>query len=79
MWESNPTVIPTETAKILPPEDDVNYDEERRKWYISAVGSIMYAMLGTRADVACAVSFESRFLANPTEDHITAVKRTNGT
>ena len=41
-----------------------------------AVGSIMYAMLGTRADIAYTISFKSRFLVNPTEDYITAIKYT---
>ena len=31
------------------------------KWYQSAVGSLMYAMLGTRPDIAYAVSVVSRF------------------
>jgi Zn ribbon nucleic-acid-binding protein len=76
MWESTPTAIPIQTAKIPPPEDGVPCNEEQRRWYMQAVGSIMYAMLGTRADVAYAVSFESRFLANPTEDHVAAAKHT---
>lgn len=35
----------------------------------------MYAMLGTRVDIAYAVSVVSRFGSNPTEDHWPAVKR----
>ncbi len=36
------------------------------------IGSIMYAMIQTRPDVAFAVSFLSRHLTNPTGAHITA-------
>ena len=37
--------------------------------YASAVGSIMYAMLYTRPDVAYALGIASRFQADPGEDH----------
>ena len=42
--------------------------------YASAIGSIMYAMLCTRPDVAFALSVTSRFQANPSESHWEAVK-----
>ena len=42
--------------------------------YASAIGFIMYAMLCTRRDVACALSVTSRFQANPGESHWEAVK-----
>lgn len=35
----------------------------------------MYAMLGTRPDIAFAVSYLSRHMANPTEQHIRAARR----
>ena len=37
--------------------------------YASAIGSIMYAMLCTRPDVAYALSATSRFQSNPGESH----------
>ena len=37
------------------------------KWYQRAVGSLMYAMLGTRPGIAYAVSVDSRFAARPTQ------------
>ncbi|MCE8502524.1 DDE-type integrase/transposase/recombinase, partial [Latilactobacillus sakei] len=43
--------------------------------YASAVGSLMYAMICTRPDIAKAVSVVSRFQSNPGEEHWTAVKR----
>jgi len=42
--------------------------------YASALGSIMYAMLCTRPDVACALSMTSRYQSDPGESHWTAVK-----
>ena len=42
--------------------------------YASAIGSIMYAMLCTRPDVAHALSVTSRYQADPGEDHWKTVK-----
>jgi hypothetical protein len=42
--------------------------------YASAIGSIMYAMLSTRPDVALALSLTSRYQSNPGMNHWTAVK-----
>lgn len=42
--------------------------------YQSAVGSIMYAMVGTRLDLAYAVGLISRFMTNPLKEHWQAVK-----
>ena len=52
--------------------------EERNKIsfipYVSAVGSIIYAMLCTKPDVAYALGIVSRFQADPGEDQWKAVK-----
>ena len=52
--------------------------EERNKIssipYASAVGSIMYAILCIRPDVAYALGIVSRFQTDPGEDHWKAVK-----
>ena len=40
----------------------------------SAIGSLMYAMLCTRPDIAYAVSVTSRFQSNPGLEHWVAVK-----
>ena len=42
--------------------------------YASAVGSLMYAMVCTRPDIAHAVGTVSRFLSNPGREHWNAVK-----
>lgn len=53
-------------------------DEEIEKMkdipYASAVGSIMYAMLCTRPDVALAISMAGRFQSNPGKEHWLTVK-----
>jgi hypothetical protein len=42
--------------------------------YASTIGSIMYAMLSTRPDVALSLSLTSRFQSNPGVPHWSAVK-----
>ena len=43
--------------------------------YASAVGSLMYAMVCTRPDIAHAVRILSKFMSNPGKENWTAVKR----
>jgi hypothetical protein len=43
--------------------------------YASAVGSLMYAMLCTRLDIAHVVRFLSRYMSKPGKEHWTTVKR----
>ena len=43
--------------------------------YASAVGSLMYAMVCTRPDIAHAVGVVSRYMSNPGKEHWTIVKR----
>jgi hypothetical protein len=50
-------------------------DDMRAIPYASAVGSLMHAMVGTRPDLAYAVSIASRYMAKPQLHHWTAVKR----
>lgn len=42
--------------------------------YANAVGSIMYAMISTRPDLAFGVGLVSRFMSNPSKEHWEAVK-----
>src|SRR2546425_6812648 len=49
-------------------------DELKKIPYASAVGSLMYAMVCTRSDIAHAVGVVSRFLSNPGKEHWNAVK-----
>ena len=50
-------------------------NEAYRQRYQSAVGSLMYGMLGTRPDIAYAVGIVSQHCTNPNGHHWTAVKR----
>ena len=37
--------------------------------YVNGIGSIMYAMVCTRPDIAYGVSLLSRYMSNPGRDH----------
>ena len=43
--------------------------------YKAGVGSLMYSMMGTRADLAFPVSMVSQFMSRPGSAHWSAVKR----
>jgi hypothetical protein len=49
--------------------------QANRKEYLSMVGSLMYAALGSRPDIAYSVTALSRYNVQPLEMHITAAKR----
>ena len=74
-WDSPPQKIPMNTGRLEPAGEDYCAEPEFKTQYQSAVGTLMYAMLGTRPDIAYAVSSVSRYAANPTPAHMTAVKR----
>ena len=63
------------SSRLTPAKDGYEAPVEYRKKYQSAVGSLMYTMLGTRPNITYAVSVVSRFSSNPTKTHIGAVKR----
>jgi hypothetical protein len=44
-------------------------------WYQQVIGSLLYAALLTRYDIACAVNILARYASNPGPEHITATKR----
>jgi hypothetical protein len=44
---------------------------ERRTYYQSVIGSLLYLALGTRPDITYAVIMMSQFSANPSETHVT--------
>jgi hypothetical protein len=74
MSESTPVQTPMDMNKLGPAEEDYKALEEDCTWYARAIGLLMYAMLGTRADIAFAISAYSCYLANPGTAHIKAVK-----
>ena len=56
------------------PKSEADKEEMKKVPYASAVGSLMYAMVCTRPDIAHAVGVVSRYLSNPGKDHWSAVK-----
>ncbi|SGY18601.1 BQ5605_C018g08804 [Microbotryum silenes-dioicae] len=48
--------------------------EQIKSWYLQAIGSLLYISLGTRPDIAFAVSYLARFANNPGQRHWIAVK-----
>nr|KYP46555.1 Retrovirus-related Pol polyprotein from transposon TNT 1-94 [Cajanus cajan] len=61
-------------SKKQSPETVEEKDHMSRVPYASAVGSLMYAMVCTRPDIAHAVGVVSRFLSNPGKKHWEGVK-----
>ena len=61
-------------SKKQSPQSDEETCYMSRVPYASAVGSLMYAMVSTRPDIAHAVGVVSRFLSNPGKEHWEGVK-----
>lgn len=61
-------------TKKQSPQTDEDKEEMANVPYASAVGSLMYAMVCTRPDIAHAVGVVSRFMSNPGREHWEAVK-----
>ncbi|KAJ9552557.1 hypothetical protein OSB04_016602 [Centaurea solstitialis] len=78
MDESKKGFIPMQHGIVLSktqcPVSSQDHDKMKSVPYASAIGSIMYAMLCTRPDVAYSVSVTSRYQQNPGEPHWVAVK-----
>ncbi|KAJ9553525.1 hypothetical protein OSB04_017570 [Centaurea solstitialis] len=78
MDESKKGYIPMQHGIVLSktqcPVSSQDQDKMKSVPYASAIGSIMYAMLCTRPDVAYSVSVTSRYQQNPGEPHWVAVK-----
>ncbi|KAJ9552008.1 hypothetical protein OSB04_016053 [Centaurea solstitialis] len=78
MDESKKGFIPMQHGIVLSktqcPVSSQDLDKMKSVPYASAIGSIMYAMLCTRPDVAYSVSVTSRYQQNPGEPHWVAVK-----
>ena len=79
MFDCNPAPTPLMADQIphlLKLKTDLKGQEPKpHPLYRSAIGSLIYAMVVTRPDIAFAVSFMSRFNEINVEDHWTAVKR----
>jgi len=76
MADCKPAASPMDTSlNLSPAEDGYQAPLEIKRWYQGAVGSLMYLMLGTRPELAFPISVVSRYTANPTDSHVSAVKR----
>jgi Reverse transcriptase (RNA-dependent DNA polymerase) len=76
MLGCRPAPTPLDTGAILSKDDCPTTDTADAAFirrYQSAVGAIMYAMLGTRPDIAFAIMALSQFCSNPGLPHWTAV------
>ena len=78
MENAKPVGMPLGNHFKLSNSDSPQTDSERAKMrvtpYASAIGSLMYAMICTRPDIAHAVGVVSRFMSNPGVMHWEAVK-----
>ena len=78
MKNAKPVSTPLANHFKLSSQKSPTSEEGRRRMesipYASVVGSLMYAMICTRPDIAHAVGKVSRFLANPGMEHWEAVK-----
>ena len=61
-------------SKKQSPSDEEGKDRMSNIPYASAIGSLMYAMVCTRPDIAHAVGVVSRYMSNPGKHHWEAVK-----
>ncbi|KAL8092162.1 hypothetical protein AgCh_034456 [Apium graveolens] len=71
---STPLVSHFNLTKKQSPKMDEGKKDMAKVPYASAVGSLMYAMVCTRPDIAHAVGVVSRFMSNPGREHWEAVK-----
>ena len=71
---STPLLSYVKLSKQDCPQSDEEKAEMDKLPYASAVGSLMYAMIATRPDIAFAVGVVSRYMSNPGKKHWEAVK-----
>ena len=64
-----------DTNKLKPPKEGFIAIEIDQNQYARAIRLLIYAILGTRPDIAYAVLVYSRYIANLGEPYIKAVKR----
>jgi hypothetical protein len=79
MQECKPVKVPIPVGVKLSVDQCPKTHEEEEDMshvpYASAVGSLMYAMVCTRLDIAHAVGVLSRYMSKPGKEHWTVVKR----
>ena len=79
MQDSKPVNVPIPVGTKLfakqCPKTQEEVEDMSHVPYASAVGSLMYAMVCTRPDIAHAVGVLRRFISNPGKERWTTVKR----
>ena len=73
MTTCRPAHTPFSSGTILVTNQE-SVDSTLTACYQQLVGSLMYAMLGTRPDICFAVNRLSQFGSNPTHNHLTATQ-----
>ena len=71
---STPLAAHFKLSLDLCPVSDVDIEYMSRIPYSCVVGSLMYAMVCSRPDLAHVLSVVSRYMANPGKEHWNAVK-----
>ncbi|KAE8705939.1 putative ribonuclease H protein [Hibiscus syriacus] len=72
---STPLPINFKLSSSMSPSSEEERMEMSRVLYVSAVGSLMFAMICTRPDIAQAMGVVSRYMANSGKEHWNTVKR----
>jgi hypothetical protein len=73
--DCNPVSTPIEISPLQENSPSYSCPSDQKTEYQRIVGSLMYIMLGTRGDIAYAVSIASRHLTNPGPQHMKLVWR----
>jgi len=74
MIDAKPSPTPADVSVKLVKCDNTSKNVDQ-VLYQSMVGSLLYIAMATRPDIAHAVGVVSKFNSNPTQAHLTAVKR----
>jgi len=72
---STPLPINFKLSSSMSPSNEAERMEMSRVPYASAVGSLMFAMIRTRLDIAQVVGAVGRYMANPGRKHWNTIKR----
>ena len=76
MKDCNPISTPMDAKiayKLIPNPNKATLDTI--KWFQGLIGCLLYLLLATRLDIAFSVIKLARFASNPSDIHITAIKR----
>ncbi|MCO5573273.1 hypothetical protein L7F22_027042 [Adiantum nelumboides] len=72
---STPMTAYVKLSKNDCPKSDAEKAKMKKVPYSSAIGSLMYAMVSTRSDIAFAMGVVNMYMANPGKQHWKAVKQ----